>query len=325
MTLGLKSHQTMNFLSYDDRDIIFNISPTYFSGFFGIYLLGFGNRCFTSIFKSKGLEIKMAVEGLRYPITLGSEPLSHFIKFTEFKREGREKPASPGKIINIYMPDKLRNPNTISWSPENLGVLGGIAENIINNADTLSSGGSIKNAANSVGSNAMQGLVVHGGMLIANKASTMLRGPSAESVFAHHQKGIPNPYLTMIFRGVNFRTFQFDFMLYPHSKKEAKEIDKIIKAFREASLPSKPDGNPYFLKYPNEFEIEYKYIDAMGGDKENKFLNKFKRCVITSINTDYTPTGMFSVMRDGFPSVISLSIGFSEIDLVLREDIENGY
>jgi len=261
---------------------------------------------------------------LRYPVSLGSQPLTHYIKFTEFVRKDRNA-STPGEIINIYMPEKLINPNTISWSPEKLGTLAGVVENIANDyyAGNITS---VSSAANSIGSEAQGALEKHGMMVIANLAAKIMQsGVTGDTMFAHGTKSIPNPYLTQIFRGVDFRQFEFNFKLYPHSREEASEIYDIIKAFRKASLPAKAPDNNYFLKYPSEFEIEYKYVSPDLEDMSNLFLPKFKRCVLTAINTDFTPTGMFTVTRDGFPSVISLSLAFSEIEIVLKDDVDDGY
>lgn len=272
-------------------------------------------------FYSRGLELEMP---LRYPISLGSEPLSHYIQFMEFVRVDRTA-SQPGEIINIYMPEKLTNPNTVGWTPEKLGTLAGVVENIGNDyyAGKINN---VNDVVNSIGSEGTDALEKHGMMVVANVAARIMKsGASAESVFGHVTKTIPNPYLTQIFRGVDFRSFEFNFKLYPHSRAEAMEIYNIIKAFRKASLPEKGQDNNYFLKYPSEFEIQYKYVSSTLQDMDNLWLPKFKRCVLTAINTDFTPTGMFTVTRDGFPSVISLSLAFSEIEIVLKGDIDDGY
>lgn len=257
---------------------------------------------------------------LRYPLSLGSDPMTNYIKFTEFKRKSR-KSTEEGDIINLYMPERLQNPNTIGWDSEKLGTIGGFVDNMIN-------GGALSGGASGIGQHAINAGSIQTGVLLSGVAGKMMgSNVSGERLFSHTMKMIPNPFLTMIFRGVDFRTFEFNFKFYPHSKAEAQEIHRIIKSFRRAAYPTKPaDNDPYFLRYPSEFEIEYQITDPMGIEgRWNRYLNKFKRSVIAAIDTDYTATGMFAVHRDGFPSVVSLNLRMTEIEIITSNDIENGY
>lgn len=45
--------------------------------------------------------------------------------------------------------------------------------------------------------------------------------------------------------------------------------------------------SPY-LNYPNEVEIEYQWMGAT-----NKYIHRFKRSVITSLDVSYTGAGMW--------------------------------
>lgn len=251
---------------------------------------------------------------LRYPLSLGTEPYASSLKIKEFRRKSR-KASEPGDIINLYMPERLMNPNTISWDKEKLGTIGGFVDNLIN-------GGAMSGGVTGVGQHAVDAGSVQTGVLLGGVSSKLLGLPTTgEQTFAHVMKGIPNPFLTMIFRGVDFRTFEFNFKFYPHSEEEAEVIHQIITSLRAGAYPEKPaDGSPYFLRYPSEYELEYQF-----DGEHNRFLNKFKRCVIDAIDTDYTATGMFAIHVNGFPTLISLNIRFSEIEIITRNDIEDGY
>lgn len=68
-------------------------------------------------------------------------------------------------------------------------------------------------------------------------------------------------------------------------------------------------------------DIQYQWQDS-----NNIFIHKFKRSVITSIDIDYTGTGMWTMMRNGFPTETVMNVAFSEIEIVVREDVEkNNY
>ena len=256
---------------------------------------------------------------LQYPLTLGTQPLTNYIKFSEYRRQKRTASILT-KQINLYVPDEVVNPGTVSWDTGQLGTMGGFIQNV---ATSGSIGGAKQHVMDHIKEVRIGMLGVHAAGLAANFIGSSISG---EQAFGHIFKRVPNPYLTMLFRGVDFREFSFTFSFYPHSKSEANAIHEIVKSFRAAAYPAKwrESDEPYFLEYPSEFEIEYRFVDSLFIDSTNKYMNKFKRCVITSVNQNNAGGGGFSTTRDGFPSVIELSLGFSEIDIILRDDIESG-
>jgi len=71
------------------------------------------------------------------------------------------------------------------------------------------------------------------------------------------------------------------------------------------------------LSYPNEFEIQFLF-----NGQQNPFMPRFKRCVITSIDTNYTGQGVFAMTREGAPAEVKLSMTFKEIDILTRKDYD---
>ncbi len=55
-----------------------------------------------------------------------------------------------------------------------------------------------------------------------------------------------NPRQEQVFQGVNSRSFDFTFSLAPRNAKEAVEVSKIVRVFREYSHPSL-DKTSFFL------------------------------------------------------------------------------
>jgi hypothetical protein len=131
-----------------------------------------------------------------------------------------------------------------------------------------------------------------------------------------------NPYLTALFRGIDFRTFEFTFNLFPHNQEEAETIDAIIKVFRQAYLPSYGSGvgGKAILDYPLEFNISYKW-----GTKDNPYLNKFMNCVLVGLEVNHTGYGSWVSMKNGFPASTIIQLRFSETNIVTREDVARGY
>ena len=233
------------------------------------------------------------------------------IRFGFFDRESAYR-SMPTDEVQLYMPESVSQPSTVSWDTEKFGLIGNAIGNIGRAA--ASDTGSLTSEALKAVSNAPGAGFARALATIGSSAAGLLGGNvSAEGLMGEVMGKIPNPYLTMIFRGVDFRSFSFVFKFTPYSEADCDTIDNIIKTFRKNALPSK-DGA--MLAYPKECEIQYFWRGA-----ENKWLHRFKRAVCTAVDVDYTGAGMFSTMRNGFPSTIVLSTKWSEVQLVTREDI----
>lgn len=233
------------------------------------------------------------------------------IQFQFYERKSI-KDSAPEDAIQLYMPQSVSQPSTVSWDTEKFGFVGNaVAQGIKTRGDSFSE--------SDLGS-AMSLAASRAGYSIASKAAGLLGGNvSAEGLMGEASGKIPNPYLTMVFRGVDFRTFTFSFKFAPFSEKDCDTINDIIKTFRKNALPPGKAGEP-FLGYPRECDISYHWKG-----EDNKFLHKFKRSVCTAVDIDYTGQGMFAVMRNGMPANIVVNTKWSEIELVLRDDVEQGY
>lgn len=138
--------------------------------------------------------------------------------------------------------------------------------------------------------------------------------------------GIENPRAELLYTRPSFRTFNFEFVLYPRSEKEAHEVQKIITKFNHHSVPSLKDGSAgQYLVPPAEFGISFFYNGI-----ENPNIPKIKQCVLESINADYAPNGFHayesssglgpSLGGTGMPIAIRLTMNFRELELLTKSD-----
>lgn len=132
-----------------------------------------------------------------------------------------------------------------------------------------------------------------------------------------------NPQLQVLFQGIGFRTFQFDFVLTPYSQEEAKEIQDILYQFKYASAPEiKKNGwfeQGMYMNIPDTFNIKFMYEG-----KENPNVHKIGECVLTNINVDSSPNG-WSTFSDGSPVQYKLTLQFQETVIVDKTRIAEGY
>ena len=133
-----------------------------------------------------------------------------------------------------------------------------------------------------------------------------------------------NPQLQVLFRGIGFRQFQFDFVLTPYSQEEADTIKKIIEKFKYASAPEIVTNGLFnqglFMKIPDTFEIEFLYKGV-----RNANVHRIGESVLTNVNVDYAGAGTWATHNDGSPVQIKLTLQFIETVIIDKNKIKEGY
>ena len=128
-----------------------------------------------------------------------------------------------------------------------------------------------------------------------------------------------NPKKEQLFKGVDFRTFQFEYQFYPRSSEEAENVARILYEFKYHMHPEFKDSNNFVYIYPSEFDIFY-YQRGV----ENKNIHRHTSCVLTEMNINYTPNGNFSTFENGMPTQINLSMNFRELALLTKDKVKDG-
>ena len=94
---------------------------------------------------------------------------------------------------------------------------------------------------------------------------------------------------------------------------------QIIKTFKKAAAPKKGTQNA-FLQAPDVFRLTYKK-----GIGDQRFLNKFKICALTSVGVAYTGSGMHATYEDGTPVHYKLNLSFTELEPIYAEDYGDNF
>ena len=133
-----------------------------------------------------------------------------------------------------------------------------------------------------------------------------------------------NPQVQVLFEGIGFRNFQFDFLLTPYSQEESDTIKKIIEKFKYASAPEINRNGVFsqglFMQIPNTFEIEFLYKGA-----RNTNVHRIGESVLTNVNVDYAGAGSWATHNDGSPVQIRLTLQFTETIIIDKNKIKEGY
>ena len=183
----------------------------------------------------------------------------------------------------------------------NVGALAG---------DVVSGAGSLDAASNFFRQQvAAAGINMFGGNVTANQ---LLQRANGEII---------NPHMELLFNAPTLRNFRFSFRFSPRNEKEAEQVRLILRAFKRNMAPKAQGGNvgsgSWFLKTPNVFNLRYRT-----GRKNHPFLNRFKQCFLTDMQTTYTGEGIYSTYDDGTPVVMQLDLSFKEIQPIYDVDYD---
>jgi hypothetical protein len=257
-------------------------------------------------------------------------------------------------MVILPMPNKVVDQNAVSWSGDNMSTIsmgvGGYAyqnpgqallgQGAVNITSALANvkGLAIPAEAKTA---LIQGLTVlaAGGTNIINRAdmramiaSGLMKGAgfeiSPETILSRGYGVVPNSNLELLFTGPTLRGFTFGYRMTPRSEKEAKNVRRIIRFFKQGMAPRKMTGQAAgagsaFLGSPNVFKLKYK-----SAGKSIPGVNKFKICALTQFGVDYTPESQWTAYEDpsspGQPVSVVMSLQFNELEPVYESDYQEG-
>ena len=250
-----------------------------------------------------------------------------------FFKSIKEQNTSIEDVGDIYlnMPNNIALSEAAGWGGESLGVVGALTQKALKGGDGTTmqklAGAGAGSAGNllSAAAGGIVGTVLSkipgvntwsGGLLGAIGGETLQKG--GESAFSVKQ----NPYMEMMFSGIGFRSFKFDFIFRARNKSEIETVAYIIKMFRQHSRPSWVGGRmgKSFMRYPEEYKIQF-LTEIKGEYKQNDHLPILKPCVCSSVETNFTPDNIWAAYDFGAPVAITLGLTFNETALVMSNDI----
>jgi hypothetical protein len=222
--------------------------------------------------------------------------------------------------IALTIPNNLTARYTMQYADEstaaqaNAAAVGGAVGDVVDAVKKGLGSGNTDSAAAAVQNLGMQ---IVSGMV----APVALATGAAGGDFMSKVAGVAtNPKKEQIFKGVDFRTFSFEYTFAPRSFSESKQVAEIIKLFKLHMHPEFNDSAGYLFMYPSEFDIVY-----YQGDSENLNLPRHTSCVLTDCNVNYTPNNQFTTFTDGTATQIQLSLTFRELAILTKDQILDGF
>ena len=259
-------------------------------------------------------------------------------RYLNLEKAGNSEIKMTHEAIMLYFPETLSTAYELDWQADSMRGMAILAKTV---SDALNIGNDKPITTDGITK------AVAGGM--ANIALNAAFG----DLLSAATKQIQNPYMEMLFRGVQNRSLELSFKFTPRSEKEAQEVHRIITTFKRYGLPKVTgQGNiaSTFYAYPAEWDIIFYTVpkegskladhsltntDILGphrgaGDKaiQNRYISRYGRSVLESINVNYTPAGPSFHRPDqdkagAAPVETDLTLRFKEIDLVTADLVEN--
>ena len=219
--------------------------------------------------------------------------------------------------ISLYMPPQVQVSYTSNYTDTEIGAAANIAAAAYQD---FQGGGKVLDivgkSLKKLGPEFSDGAIA-----MALGAADMIPGLQGAQEVIDIQRGfIKAPQMELAFKGISKRQFQYSFVMMPKSEAEAEQVEAIVKTFKAHMLPSMTLGDVRRLNIPSTFDIQYCYDNA----KPNPHLHKISTCVLETMSVSYGGD-RYKAYEGGRPVVTNLSLNFKEMDLITREDIEQGY
>ncbi len=256
------------------------------------------------------------------------------------RRSGRNLTFRPlinlGSIL-LPIPSQLQDTNNVKYADSTLNGLAAAgvegAENLMRGIDFNNLGNAsevMNNVATGVKDTVLENVGTSDAALdvvnkfLASKAVGVFGGNvSVNQLLARGNGEVINPNMELLFDGPTLRNFRFSFKFTPRNSKEAQQVKLIIRAFKRNMAPktggSLVGSGNWFLKSPNLFNLRYR-----SGRRDHPFLNKFKQCFLTDVQTTYTADGTYATYDDGTPVSMQLDLSFKEVEPIYDVDYDQG-
>jgi hypothetical protein len=234
-----------------------------------------------------------------YPSDLNNTPYYMCLQIGEYARADPLGNTAINPVSNIFLPlpdgGGLVDNTQPRWSEADLGAAG----NIYDNLDALKdlTGQDLSDAA-----------------IYAGLAALSTSGKIGEGVaqVAQSAAGIaPNPSLSMMFNGVNFRSFTFDWMFAPKSADESNALRDIIRSLKAFSLPTFAGNDTTAI-----FNYPYIVRPVIFPDTTEGYMTDYQWCVMKAVNVHYSPQDASPAFysKTKAPAFIRLTLELEEME-----------
>jgi hypothetical protein len=239
------------------------------------------------------------------------QQMAYYTKL-EFKQYVRPSPQSTPDTetkhtIILPLPKDLEESLSVRLSQDDAGMAQGITNALFNIAGGQSSAADETKA-----------LITQAA---ARKLNDLTKGQSNQIAGA-----IANPYVTLMFNGVDLRSFTFTWKFAPRNRTESEMLRAILQLIKGAALPTFSGQNTGVLQYPMLCKMtlmaQDKSWDGTENFKEGSHpIIGFKHALIENVTINYSPNGIPSFFAGtSLPTFYQVSITLKEIEYFTGDD-----
>ena len=164
---------------------------------------------------------------------------------------------------------------------------------------------SVKQALSNAGTSAFQNL--------ASSAEGFTGLTGAQDAYNLANNQAVNNHMEVMFRGIGFRQFSFEFKFFPKNAGEMSGLRSVINMFKYHMHPSfKDPGTEAYFTPPSKFSI-----NVSAGNVYNGYTD----AVLVDMNVNYSGSGVAAYHADGNPAEVDLTLQFKETKYLTRETI----
>lgn len=221
----------------------------------------------------------------------------------------KAKPKILDVVIKLPMPeDGLKTKYSMQYESRSLGLAGALV-------NTMASGASISSLIKQSKGPLMRALAGWTVGQLEDMAGNKSFGDIG-ATFEASTRTVLNPRKEILFQGVNYRVFNFDYTFIPSNKDECGTIIDIIQLFKSHMHPSL-ELQAFYMRYPSEFLISYHFNST-----ENQYIHSIGNCALQGLSVGYGRGGNFSTLLNGMPTVVNLHLSFIELEPIFRQRLE---
>ena len=232
--------------------------------------------------------------------------------------------GTPTSTVYLYMPEDMEGEYGGTWGDQNIsnfaaGALGSFGKAA--GGDLGKSIGSGFGAIKAMTENALTKGTAAAKLLQEGLGAANFGSLTVNDIFSVTTGQVLNPNTEVLYKGPKMRNFSLNFKMAPRNSTEAEQIQKIIYAFKYATLPrygGAGDDNLSFVRVPQIVDVSF-----MKGNSEHPWVTQFKPSVITSFQVSYTPDGAWATLPNGSPVATSLKISFQELKMVYADELSD--
>lgn len=295
---------------------------------------------------------KRKLSELKFPLNLDTEGTGNVIRFTmnlpsrstylsngQYKTErdpatGKEKTSVVNRSgsnslrkrfshaykrttsqIDLFMPAQIRSSYQSDWGQEELGVAG----SVVDAAYGISGINDMEGAKEAWG--VIKNTIPEALFNTLSSAGSILTQTNVKGARKLASNTMVNPYVEVLFNGIQNRTFSFTFKLIPRNSKEQSVIRDIVNEFKFHRAPElKFSSQSNYWLFPSTFDISF--LNRQG---ENPWLFKISTCALTNFSVDYSPDGSNASHADGAPFAVEMTMEFTELEQIDKRRAKEGY